>query len=323
MTTNQRLTAFLESSFLSELLQVPTVTDISFNGEALYYEDSALGRQKYEKEIANSAVGDFLRQIANFSDKQFSYMNPILDVSFSRYRLNATFLSIVRVKDERAYSFSLRIGKEGSAILDDDTEFWGGSRPILMDAIHQRKSIVIAGETGAGKTELQKYLLMHLPPATRVIVIDNVEELEMSRSSSHLDLTSWLVDDRIKDASFPSLIRNALRNNPDYLLVAESRGAEMLDALNCVMSGHPIMTTLHAKDIYSVPQRIARMALMANDKLVFDEVLTDVYHHFSLVVYLKKVFRDGRVVRYLDEVGEMEESTRSIRMLSSRKGDLL
>ena len=75
--------------------------------------------------------------------------------------------------------------------------------------------------------------------------------------------------------------------------------------------------------IYSVPQRIARMALMANDKLVFDEVLTDVYHHFSLVVYLKKVFRDGRVVRYIDEVGEMEESTRSIRMLSSRKGDLL
>ena len=48
MTTNQRLTAFLESSFLSELLQVPTVTDISFNGEALYYEDSAFGRQKYD-----------------------------------------------------------------------------------------------------------------------------------------------------------------------------------------------------------------------------------------------------------------------------------
>ena len=112
MTTNQRLTAFLESSFLSELLQVPTVTDISFNGEALYYEDSALGRQKYEKEIANSAVGDFLRQIANFSDKQFSYMNPILDVSFSRYRLNATFLSIVRVKDERAYSHCVLEKKE-------------------------------------------------------------------------------------------------------------------------------------------------------------------------------------------------------------------
>ena len=319
-SSNERLTHYLESSFLAPLLSIKTVTDISYNGERIFYEDAMEGRKAYEEEVTSTSVGNFLRQIANFSEKQFSYMCPILDVSFSRYRLNATYLSLTRVKDEKSYSFSLRIGKEGSAISEEDQAFWGNGKEILLGALARKESIVIAGETGAGKTELQKFLLLHLPPAHRVIVIDNVEELELSRGDGLLDLTSWLVDDRLPSSSFPALIRNALRNNPDYLLVAESRGGEMLEALHCVMSGHPIITTLHAKDIESIPSRITRMAMMAGERLVYEETLADVYHHFPWYVYLKKEIRDGKVTRYVQSIGKANEKERRVELVYEAKG---
>ena len=317
MNNFERITTFVESSFLKPLLDDPNVTDISFNGVDMFYENNIKGRRKYREHISPEQVGDFLRQIANFSEKQFSYSTPVLDVSFSRYRLNASFLSLTRVRDKKSYSFALRIGHEGSAIKDDGTFFGGRSKRLLMDALSRKESIVIAGETGSGKTELQKYLLLRLPPATRVIVIDNVEELELSRGDGELDLTSWIVDEKNPQTSFSALIRNALRNNPDYLLVAESRGEEMLDALNCVMSGHPIITTLHAKDLKAMPYRMARMAMMAGDSIKYDDVIGDIYHHFNLMVYLSKRTVDGEIKRRIETIGKLNEETQEIDVVYS------
>lgn len=313
MDNDEKLVAFMESSFLSDLLREKAVTDISWNGESIFYMDNAYGRKKSDMPLTNEEVGSFLRQIANFSEKQFSYKEPILDVSFSRYRLNATFLSLVRVNNKKAYSFSLRIASSGSAVENSKTFFPGETRKRLLEAIDKGKSIIIAGETGCGKTELQKFLLLHLRPFTRVIVIDNVQELELSRGNGDLDMTSWLVDERSPESSFQALIRNALRNNPDYLLVAESRGPEMLDALNAVMSGHPLITTIHALDVSAVPHRMARMAMQAGRNLVYDELLDDIYHHISIVVYLKRsVSEDGTIFRRISEMGYLNETTRKI-----------
>lgn len=312
MENEERLATYLENSFLSPLLQSESVTDISYNGLDIYYEDNIYGRKKADIPVSRELVGDFLRQIANFSEKQFSYLNPVLDVSFSKYRLNATFLSVTRVCNKKSYSFSLRIASSGS-ILDSVQSFFGNNRSkkILLKALEERKSIVIAGETSSGKTELQKWLITKLKEATRVIVIDNVQELELSRETD-LDLTSWLVDENNPNVSFASLIRNALRNNPDYLIVAESRGGEMLDALNAVMSGHPIITTIHAKDIESIPYRMGRLAMLSGEKLLLEDTMSDIFHHFSYVVYLKKRVTDDEIFRYIDQIGILNEKTKSI-----------
>lgn len=321
MNQFERLTAYVEDSFLKPLLENPYITDVSYNGVDIFYENSKRGRRKWDEKVSSEQVGDFLRQIANFAEKQFSYLEPVLDVSFSRYRLNASFLSVTRVRDKKSYSFALRIGHEGTAIADDSDFFGGKSRRILLKALANHESIVIAGETGSGKTELQKYLLLHLPPSTRVIVIDNVEELELSRGDGELDLTSWLVDEKNPHATFSALIKNALRNNPDYLLVAESRGKEMLDALSCVMSGHPIITTLHAKDLKAMPYRMARMAMMAGDTIHYDDVLGDIYHHFTVMVYLRKKMVDGEIKRYIETIGRLDEESQSIEVIYSISGN--
>lgn len=318
MDNDEKLKEFLETSFISPLLEKEGITDISYNGEYIFYQSNKFGRRKSEIDVTPSQVASFLRQIANYSEKQFSFLDPILDVSFSRYRINATFLSLTRVRNKKSYSFSIRIAYEGSVLENDDSFFGGNSKRILLKAIKNKQSIVIGGETGAGKTELQKYLLMRLEPSSRVIVIDNVEELEMVRVDDNLDLTSWVVDERNKKASYASLIKNALRNNPDYLVLAESRGEEMLDALNCVMSGHPIITTMHAKDIKAMPYRMARMAMMGEKKLEYDDLLGDIYHHFSLFVYVKRELIDGQVRRFIEAIAKPNEKKKTVEIVYER-----
>lgn len=321
MDNDEKLKEFLETSFISPLLEKEGITDISYNGEYIFYQSNKFGRRKSEIDVTPSQVASFLRQIANYSEKQFSFLDPILDVSFSRYRINATFLSLTRVRNKKSYSFSIRIAYEGSVLENDDSFFGGNSKRILLKAIKNKQSIVIGGETGAGKTELQKYLLMRLEPSSRVIVIDNVEELEMVRADDNLDLTSWVVDERNKKASYASLIKNALRNNPDYLVLAESRGEEMLDALNCVMSGHPIITTMHAKDIKAMPYRMARMAMMGEKKLEYDDLLGDIYHHFSLFVYVKRELIDGQVRRFIEAIARPNEKKKTVEIAYERNDE--
>ena len=95
----ERLKEFVESSFLKPILEIDGVTDVSYNGESFFYEENLSGRKEAPIEASKKEVGDFLRQIANFGEKQFSFTEPILDLTFSRYRLNASFMSIVRVQD--------------------------------------------------------------------------------------------------------------------------------------------------------------------------------------------------------------------------------
>ena len=306
---NERLLTFIESSFLKPLLEIETITDISYNGVSIFYMDNVLGRRKYKEIITSEQAIDFVRQIANLSERQFSYTTPTLDFSISRYRINAQHSSIVRVGDEKSVSFSIRIGSNKNRIEDDPKFMDKEARKILSDAIEQKKSIVIAGATGSGKTELQKYLISHLEDYTRVIIIDNVQELDYVRFNENLDVTSWQISPTIPKGNAQELIRNALRNNPDWIVVAESRGKEMADALNAVMSGHPIITTLHARSVESIPHRILRLVQSGNKDEKAEDILSDIYEHFDYYVYLERVIsKNKKVERFVSSIAVIDQN---------------
>ena len=226
----------------------------------------------------------------------------------------------MRVKDGRSYSFSLRILGEQSVIKDNSPFFEGEAREILVNAINNGESIVIGGITSSGKTELQKYLLLHLKEATRVIVVDNLQELERIRGASGIDLTSWQVDERYNASTYSSLIRNALRNCPDLIVVAEARGAEMNEAITSVSSGHPILMTIHSKDLVSMPERMVRLALLGGQRILREELLEEVYHHFTIFVYLaKKIKEDGTIFRYVQSIGRLNEKEMKMDVIYERK----
>ena len=299
---NEKLIEFIENSFLRDLLTQDTITDISYNGEKIFYQDNNSGRNKSDLNVTNEEVYAFLRQIANLTDQQFSYSNPILDVSVGRYRISALHSSLARKNRERVYNFSIRIGYDKLRIQDDGTFISKKALDLLEEAIDKKCSIVIAGKTGSGKTEFQKFLISRMNENTRVILIDNINEFETNYFKDNLDSQTWLVSN-LKN-NFDDLVKNALRNNPDWLIVGEARGEEMQACLNATMSGAPTITTMHARDSESIYHRMARMCMINSKNLVFEETLEDVKEHFKFLVYLKKVYdtKKNCYIRYVDSI---------------------
>lgn len=301
-----KVVEYIENSFLKDLLKEESITDISFNGETVYYKDNLKGRLKSDLTISKSDAYSFIRQIANLTDSLFSYTNPILDVSVGKYRINATHSSISRKNREKTTTFSIRIGYEKLRIQDNDGFINPLAFKLLSFALKSNNSIVISGKTGTGKTEFQKYLLSKLPPFSRIITIDNINELETDYFIKDIDSLTWLNSSSVEaNVDIDSLIKNALRSTPDWLIVGEARGKEMLTLLNSVMSGHPTITTLHAKRSEFTYRRMARMAMIGNDSLIYEETLSDIYDHFKIIVHLNSYYdyRNKSYVRYVDEIG--------------------
>ena len=298
---------FIETSFLKELLIDNDITDISYNGHDIYFLHNYKGRQMSDIRISEDEVKDFIRQIANLCEKQFSIQTPELNVSVGRYRVNAIHPSIAKRNNEGAINFAIR-KSFGALITEKDPNFLNAKLICLFQVLLQSKmSIVIGGITGSGKTELQKYLISSLPKNTRVIVIDNILELD-NLNIDDLDINIWQSDDRNDDVSIQKLVKSALRSNPDWLIVAESRGKEMAEVLNSAMTGHPIITTIHAFDVDSMPKRMTRMVLMSDAKQDYELVLDDINYNFHFYAYLKREIKgDGKVSRFIDEVAEIDE----------------
>ena len=299
-----KLIEYLESSFLSDLLKKESVTDISYNGENIYYLDNRFGRLKRKTQVEPQLVRDFIRQIANLSEKQFSYQNPELDVSFGKYRINALHQSICRKNNVECICFAIRIASSKLRIEENEKYLPRQVCDLLDVLIASNVSIVIGGITGSGKTELQKYLITRMLDNIRTIIIDNILELDQLRIDKDLDLNIWQVDENRLQASIQNLVRTALRSNPDWLIVAESRGKEMLDVLNSSLTGHPIITTLHALDMETMPYRMVRMVMMNEQRMDFDDIYEDISYHMRFYIYLKRRYRtDGAVLRYISSIG--------------------
>ena len=294
---------FIENSFLKDLIRQDSVTDISYNGQDIFYQDNLKGRMKSAIEVETKDVYDFIRQIANLSDSQFSYTDPILDISVGRYRISATHYAISRKHRAKTINFSIRIGYDMLRIKDDGTFINSKCLRLVELFIKRQFSIVIGGLTSSGKTEFQKYLISKLKPATRVIVIDNVDELDTDYINTSIDVQTWLNLEKYNKIDFDKLVKTALRNNPDYLIVSEARGDEMLAILNSAMSGHPTITTIHSKEIKSMYSRLTRMAMLKNQNLKYDETLIDIYDHFKLMIHVRKqITETGEILRYVDSI---------------------
>ena len=314
----RKLIDFIETSFISNLLKDSNITDISYNGLAFYYQHNIYGRQKAPIKADGEQVHNFLRQIANLSEKQFSVQDPRLDFSVGKYRVNAVHRSIGRVNNEPAYTFDIRIASD--RIIDlRKTGFMNDEvYELLKHIIAAKQSLVIGGLTSSGKTELQKYLIKEMRNYTRVIVIDSVLELDqIFKSNPDIDLNIWMVDEKREEATAPELVRNALRNNPDWLVVAESRGKEMLDVINSAMTGHPIITTVHAQDNESMVNRMVEMVMMNDKKFIVEQIKNNIISHFHFFVYVTlEEDSKGMINRYISSITYLDKSGKSEELYS-------
>lgn len=294
---------YIEESFLKPLFELDGITDISYNGRDIYYVTNKYGRSKSEIVLEQSDARDFIRQLANITEKQFSFLNPILDINVGKYRINATHHSIGRVGLDEALTFSIRIASITRKIKHDHSFIESKIEDFFDCLILNHISIVISGVPGVGKTEFQKYLISRMKDNERILVIDNTIELAYVDDTASLDMTFWQADERNKISSISSLIKNGLRNNPDWMIISEARGEDMNDVLNSAMTGIPIITTIHSFDAFSSINRMARMVMQGNQHIDYQDVVENIGYHFRVYVHLRKTIDNkDHIKRYISSI---------------------
>jgi pilus assembly protein CpaF len=176
---------------------------------------------------------------------------------------------------------------------------------LLRQAVLERQNIVVSGGTGSGKTTLLNALSVEIPPGERIITIEDAAELRFTSHPHVVRLEARMRSaENTGEVTIRDLVINALRMRPDRIVVGECRGAEALDMLQAMNTGHDgSLTTLHANSPLEVMTRLVMMCRFGMDMPV--SVLTEqISSAFDLIVHLER-HADGKrriteVCRYAD-----------------------
>jgi pilus assembly protein CpaF len=182
---------------------------------------------------------------------------------------------------------------------------------FLGRSVRARANLVVSGGTGSGKTTLLNVLSSLAGESERIITIEDAAELRLQQDHV-LRLESRPASlEGEGEITIRRLVRNALRMRPDRIIVGEVRGAEALDMLQALNSGHDgSMTTVHSNSAADALRRVETLALMAEVALPHAAVRQQLASALDLVVHLERD-RDGarrvmevvEVVRFAGDVG--------------------
>ena len=183
------------------------------------------------------------------------------------------------------------------------------ARELLCAAVAQRRAIVCCGRTGTGKTTMLGLLLGEVTDAERVVVVEDAPELRPRCPHVVRLETRPPGPDAGAGVDFRDLIRQALRMRPDRIVVGEVRGAELVDVLQALATGHEgCMTTVHARAADEALVRIEGMALLAG--LPLAAVRAQMAVCLDLIVVLDRDLAGGRRVRQIAQVDGLGDDGR-------------
>jgi len=173
----------------------------------------------------------------------------------------------------------------------------------LEEAVAGRRSILVSGGTGSGKTTMLGALSSFIAPGERIVTIEDAAELRLQQSHVvRLESRPAGVEGR-GEASVRDLVRNALRMRPDRIVIGEVRGPEALDLLTALNTGHEgALSTVHANSPGDALARLETLALMAGVGLPHAAIAEQVQRGIDLVVHLERG-RDG--ARRVTEIAEV------------------
>jgi pilus assembly protein CpaF len=168
-------------------------------------------------------------------------------------------------------------------------------------------NVLISGGTGSGKTTFLNALSASIPDTHRIVTIEDAAELQLNqRHVLRLEARPKNVEGE-GEVVIRDLVRNSLRMRPDRIIVGEVRGAEALDMLQAMNTGHDgSLTTVHANSPRDALARVETMVLMAGYDLPVTAIRHQVSSALDLIVHLERLEDGSRRVTAITEVQRME-----------------
>jgi pilus assembly protein CpaF len=291
---------------LESLLHEPDITEIMVNG----FGNVFVERRGRIEDTAKQFVDDrqvrlVIERIIAPLGRRLDESSPMVDARLpDGSRVNAIIeplaidgptLTIRRFGTKRfGVDDLLRVGAVTPPVID-----------FLRAAVQARLNIIVSGGTGSGKTTLLNALSSFIPKADRIVTIEDAAELKLDqRHVVRLEARPPNLEGK-GAITIRDLVRNSLRMRPDRIVVGECRGAEALDMLQAMNTGHDgSLTTIHANSARDALSRVETMVLMAGFDLPVRAIREQVAGAVDLIVQVSRL-RDGsrRVVGISEVVG--------------------
>ncbi|MGQ0796935.1 MAG: type II/IV secretion system ATPase subunit [Methanobacteriota archaeon] len=242
------------------------VEDVSCDGTGI---PLFVFHQKYES-IKTSVVfadddvlNSFSVMLGQRCGKQLSVANPILDgTSVEGHRVQATYSHEVTT---RGSSFTIRRYKEKPFTPVEIVKFKTASPEMvayIWIAIENGKSMMVCGGTASGKTATLNSAALFIRPGAKIVSIEDTREINLPHENWIPGTTRTGVGERGPDGKaggeidMYDLVRAALRQRPNYIIVGEVRGKETYTMFQAMATGHPTMSTMHADSVKSMVNRL-------------------------------------------------------------------
>ena len=255
---------------LQELIDDPSVTEIMVNGaEHIFYEKAGRviqwDRQFYSKE----KLEDVIQQIVAAGNKIVNEANPIVDTRLADGSRVNIVLSPIAVDGS---VITIRKFPEHPMTMEQLIKFGAVSPEIvqfLRKLIIAGYNIFVSGGTGAGKTTFLNALSEFIPAEERLITIEDSAELQITSVANLVRLETRSVQmEGVKEISIRDLIRTSLRMRPDRIIVGECRGAEALDMLQAMNTGHPVQTSYQKFYLFFLLIIMKKISTMLTEEIV-------------------------------------------------------
>ena len=285
---------------LQPLMDDPRVEEIIVNGPLRVFTIRD-GRKEQTAGVYfdnDDELRQLVRRVVSSAGRRLDEASPMVDV---RLRDGSRLNAVIPPASTRWTSVTVRKFVLRAQSLQDMVELGAlsaAAAEFLDASVQAGVNILVSGQTGSGKTTLLNALGASIAGLDeRVVTVEEVPELQLDRRLPDcvaLQARGKNVEG-VGEISIRDLVRNALRMLPTRIIVGEVRGAEALDMLLAMNTGHDgSLTTIHGNSPRDALDRLATLATMAGERLASDELVRMVSRTIELVVQLRVTMRTGQ-----------------------------
>lgn len=294
---------------LQELLNQDDITEIMVNGaEHVFYERKGEIQAWDKKFSSKEKLEDIIQQMVGSQNRVINEAEPIADTRLSDgSRVNVVLPPIalngpaVSIRKFPKHPILMEQMVTGESISRECAEF-------LKTLVQAGYNIFISGGTGSGKTTFLNALSEFIPKNERVITIEDSAELQIQGISNLVRMeTRCAGPEGTLAITIRELIRTALRMRPDRIVVGEIRGAECLDMLQAMNTGHDgSLSTGHANSCQDMISRMETMVLMGME-LPLQAIRAQIVAGVDILVHLGRLRDRSRRLLAIMEIDRLEE----------------